>query len=117
MMTDDIDNEQLWKDVKQFVEQKIDEKQTTMYTNIQLKKFWLKGTTQSHIRVEREDSKLPFEDIPKGDFVDIWGDLHHSKYGLRGYMQKDLHGGQNRHTAVSFTLISKQPPLKDKGDG
>lgn len=116
-MERNIDNERLWNDVKDFVERKIRENATEMYTNSQRKRFWVKGVTGSYIRVEREDSKLPFEDIPTGDFIDIFRDLQNPKYISAGYMQKDLHGGQNRHTAVSFTLISKQPYIKSRKVG
>jgi len=116
-MEKNVDKERLCNDVKDFVDRKIKEKHTEMHTNIQQKKFWLMEVTNSYIRIERQDSKLPFEDIPLGDFIDIFRDLQNPKYISAGYMQKDLHGGQNRHTAVSFTLISKQPYIKSRKVG
>ena len=111
------DPEFLWRDIKQYVEQRIKDGKTTMYTSSQNKTFWLLSATSSYIRVEREKSKLSHEDIPKSDFIDIWKDLHNPKYISSGYTQKDLHGGQNRHTAVTFSLISNIPYIETKEVG
>jgi len=111
-MSELIDKEKLWKDTKRFVEKRIRENQIEMYTNTRRKRFWLKAATNSYIRVKRENSKYEHEDIPKGDFGDIWSDLHNPKYISKGYMHNDLQGGYNWHSSVSFALISKQPYIE-----
>ena len=116
-MPDDFDKERLWRDVKKFVEDRINSNDKEMYTNSQKKRFWVKAVTNSYIRVEREKSKLPHEDIPRMDFIDIWTDLNKPKFISNGYAQKDLHGGQNRHTAVTFSIISKQDYIEPKKVG
>lgn len=116
-MSELIDKERLWKDVKRFVEKRLHENKTEMYTNARKKRFWLKNATDSYIRIEREDSERDKEDIPKQDFIDIWNDLHHPKYSSSGYMIKDLQGGNNWHSSVTFTLISKLPYIELKKIG
>lgn len=119
-MSESTDEERLWNDVKQFVEKRVNANQTEMFTNAQRKRFWLKSVTNSFIRIERENSEYDKEDIPKQDFKDIWNDLHHPKFIKTGYIQNDLQhiqGHQNRHTAVSFALISKQPYIEMKKVG
>jgi len=64
------------------------------------------------VRVKREDSRLPYEDIPRTDFIDIWKDLNKKGYASIGYMQSDLHGGQNRHSALSFALMGMLPYIE-----
>ena len=61
-MSEDFDKERLWKDVKKYVENRINSNDKEMYTNSQKKRFWVKAVTNSYIRVEREKSKLPHED-------------------------------------------------------
>ena len=116
-MSEDFDKERLWKDVKKYVESRINSNDKEMYTISQKKRFWVKAVTNSYIRVEREKSKLPHEDIPQTDFIDIWTDLNKPKFISNGYAQKDLHGGQNRHTAVTFSIISKQDYIEPKKVG
>ena len=116
-----IDKERLWKDIKRFVEKRIRENHTEMYTNVQRKRFWIKDVNNSYIHIKREHSEREKpEDIPKQDFIDIWEDLHNSKFSKMGYKQSNLQetqGHQNRHTAVSFALISKQPYIEMKKVG
>jgi len=116
-MTELIDAERLWKDVKSFVMRRLDKDKTEMFTNTRRKRFWLKDATNSYVRVEREDSKYAKENIPKQDFIDIWKDLHRPKYSSSGYMIKDLQGGNNWHSSVSFALISKLPYIELKKIG
>jgi len=104
--TDIEDPEFLWRAIKQYVAQRIKDRKTTMYTKSQNKRFWLISETSSYIRIKREKSIQLHEDIPKSDFIDIWKDLNGPKYISKGYTQKDLHGGQNRHTAVTFSILS-----------
>jgi len=108
------DKEKMWKDIQIYVKDRIDKNQTEMHTNNQRKKFWLKGATNTYIRVQREDSNKIKEDIPKNDFIDIWLDLNNPRYSSAGYLQRDLQNGNNRHSAVSFTLISKLPYIRTK---
>ena len=116
-MAQDFDKEHLWRDAKKFLEDRIKSNNKEMYTNSQKKRFWIKAVTKSYIRVERENSKLPHEDIPRLDFIDIWIDMNKPKYISNGYTQKDLHEGQNRHTAVTFSIISKQDYINTKKVG
>ena len=106
------DPEFLWRDIKRYVEQRIKDGKKTMYTKSQNKRFWLVSADLSFIRVKREDSKQPYEDIPREDFVDIWKDLNRPRYISNGYTQKDLHGGQNRHTAVTFSILFDIPYIE-----
>jgi len=116
-MQEEFDNERLWRDIKKFINDRINLNSKEMYTNSQKKRFWIKAITNTFIRVEREKSKLPYEDIPRNDFIDIWSDLNKSKFIFSGYAQKDLHGGQNRHTAVTFSIISKLDYIESKKVG
>ena len=104
--------EKLWNDIKDMVEKRINEGNTMMETKAQRKRFWLKKVMNNFIRVKREDSRLPYEDIPRTDFIDIWKDLNKKEYAPIGYMQSDLHGGQNRHSALSFALIGMLPYIE-----
>jgi len=104
--------EKLWSDIKSMVENKINQQDTMMETKVQKKRFQLVKVTDSFVRVKRKGSKLPYEDIPKTDFIDIWDDLNKEEYASTGYMQGDLHGGQNRHSAVSFALVGILPYIE-----
>ena len=106
----------LWNDIKNMVEKRIKEGNTMMETKAQGKRFWLKEVTSTFIKVRREDSRLPFENIPGTDFVDIWKDLNRKEYAS-GYGQKDLHDGQNRHSALSFALVGLLPYIEWLKDG
>jgi len=104
--------EKLWNDIKDMVEKRINEGNTMMETKAQRKRFWLKKVMSNFIRVKRKDSRHPYEDIPRTDFIDIWKDLNKKEYASIGYMQSDLHGGQNRHSALSFALIGILPYIE-----
>ena len=103
--------EKLWNDIKNMVEER---RNTMMETKAQRKRFRLIKATNTFIRVKREDSNLPYEDIPKTDFINIWKDLNKEEYASRGYRQSDLLGGQNRHSAVSFALVGMLPYIEWK---
>ena len=113
-MTDINDKERLWNDVKCFVEKRLVDNHTEMYTTAQKRRFWLVKTTNSFIRVKRERSKYEHEDIPKTDFIDMWIDLNNPKYITNGYSRTDLHNGNNWHSAVSFSLIACQGALVER---
>lgn len=106
--------EKLWNDIKNMVEERINDRNTMMETKAQEKRFWLIKVTNTSIRVKREDSNLLYEDIPKTDFINIWKDLNKEEYASRGYRQRDLLGGQNRHSAVSFALVGMLPYIEWK---
>ena len=94
--------EKLWNDIKNMVEER---RNTMMETKAQRKRFRLIKATNTFIRVKREDSNLPYEDIPKTDFINIWKDLNKGEYASRGYRQSDLLGGQNRGQNRQFRCI------------
>ncbi|EMR75695.1 hypothetical protein MBGDF03_00943 [Thermoplasmatales archaeon SCGC AB-540-F20] len=116
-MSELIDREKLWNDVKCFVEKRLRENHTEMYTTAQKRRFWLVKTTNSFIRVKRERSKYEHEDIPKTDFIDMWNDLNNSKFIKSGYSRRDLHNGDNWHSAVSFSLIAKLDYISEVKEG
>jgi len=107
-----MNEEKLWNDIKEMVEKRINDRDTMMETKAQKKRFWLIKVMNNFIRVKREDSRLPYEDIPKTDFIAIWEDLNKAEYASTGYMQSDLHDGQSRHSAVSFALVGMLPYIK-----
>ena len=108
------EKERLWNEIKHLIDSKITSNNTAMFTKSQNKRFWVKKVTNSYIRIEREDSNMDYEDISKHDFIDLWIDLHNSTYIKIGYMQKDLHQGQNRHTAVIFSILAELPYISYK---
>jgi len=109
--------EKIWVDLKNIIKKRIDDGNISMKTKSQGKKFWLRKVVDSNIRIEREDSDKKYEEIPKSDFIDIWEDLQKDKFREKGYKQKDLHEGNNWHTAASFSIMAKLPYIKWKKDG
>ncbi len=57
--------DKLWNDVRKVVERKIEAGDEMVRTKAQGPKFWLVRVTRGYVRVERERSSLPHEDIPK----------------------------------------------------
>jgi len=101
--------EQLWNDVKSLVEQR---KDTWMKTKAREQRFRLDDVTDTYVRIVRENSSLPYEDIPKEDFMDIWKDLISDMYTLKGYKVTDLQKGNNRHSSLSFALVGELPYIE-----
>ena len=83
-----------------------------METKAQGARFQLIDVTDSCIRIVRENSNLPYEDIPKEDFIDIWRDLKSDAYTLEGYKVTDLQKGNNRHSSLSFALVGELPYIE-----
>jgi hypothetical protein len=108
------EKEKLWEDVRKRVEDRIKRGDTRCETWVQKRTFWLKAVTDDCVRVKREGGNLPYEDIPKDDFIAIWEDLHNPEFAApeRGYKQKDLHEGQNRRCALSFALVGMLPYIE-----
>lgn len=107
----------MWNDISALITRRINDRDILAKTKAQKRKFWLVEITDDFVRVRRERGTLPFEDIPKEDFIDIWRDLNIEKYISKGYQQTDLHGGQNRHSAVSFALVGMLPYIAWKRVG
>jgi hypothetical protein len=110
-------DERLWNDIRALITRRLNSRYILAKTKAQKRLFWLVEITDDFVRVRRERSTLPFEDIPKEDFIDIWRDLNIEKYISKGYQQADLHGGQNRHCAVSFALVGMLPYIEWKRVG
>ncbi len=108
--------DKLWNDVKKVVERKIDIGEELVQTKAQGRKFWLVKVTEGYVRIKRERSSLPHEDVPKSDFIEIWEDLNKMEY-VEGYAQSDLQEGQNWHSAVSFALVGMLPYIRWKKIG
>ena len=112
-----IMDERLWNDIRALITRRLNSRYILAKTKAQKRLFWLVEITDDFVRVRRERGTLPFEDIPKEDFIDIWRDLNIEKYISKGYQQADLHGGQNRHCAVTFALVGILPYIEWKRAG
>ena len=112
-----LDKEKLWFDVRSFVNKRLRDNRTEMYTTVQRRRFWLIDATSSCIRVKRERSNYEYEDIPREDFIDMWLDLNDPKFKSGGYARKDLQNGYNWHSAVSFSLIAQLLYIKEIKEG